>query len=159
MLQAGCQPCLLWLVLSARSERYRHLDSEDEETNDEESSVEIGQFSSCSHRFSKVLQSLLRHPKRWALRLARSCRASVSWLTPERLGIPEFLLLADSLSPPQVYSSSEFLAANSNLSLSSSDRSHSEDKEERWDRHSGDEDRSRLAGTEPRCVLRWGMQC
>ncbi|KFV06105.1 Microtubule-associated serine/threonine-protein kinase 3, partial [Pterocles gutturalis] len=85
-----------------RSERYRHLDSEDEETNDEESSVEIGQFSSCSHRFSKV------------------------------------------------YSSSEFLAANSTLSLSSSDRSHAEDKEERWDRHSGDEDRSRLAGTEPR---------
>uniref|UniRef100_A0A8C3UI01 non-specific serine/threonine protein kinase n=1 Tax=Catharus ustulatus TaxID=91951 RepID=A0A8C3UI01_CATUS len=79
-----------------RSERYRHLDSEDEETNDEESSVEIGQFSSCSHRFSKV------------------------------------------------YSSSEFLAVNSTLSLSSSDRSHCDDKEERWDRHSGDEDRSRL---------------
>uniref|UniRef100_A0A8C3RWG5 non-specific serine/threonine protein kinase n=1 Tax=Chelydra serpentina TaxID=8475 RepID=A0A8C3RWG5_CHESE len=39
-----------------RSERYRHLGSEDEETNDEESSVEIGQFSSCSHRFSKVLE-------------------------------------------------------------------------------------------------------
>uniref|UniRef100_A0A672V4A7 non-specific serine/threonine protein kinase n=1 Tax=Strigops habroptila TaxID=2489341 RepID=A0A672V4A7_STRHB len=38
-----------------RSERYQHLDSEDEETNDEESSVEIGQFSSCSHRFSKAL--------------------------------------------------------------------------------------------------------
>ncbi|XP_064325324.1 microtubule-associated serine/threonine-protein kinase 3 isoform X5 [Phalacrocorax carbo] len=85
-----------------RSERYRHLDSEDEETNDEESSVEIGQFSSCSHRFSKV------------------------------------------------YSSSEFLAAHSNLSLSSSDRSQGEDKEERWDRHSGDEDRGRLAGAEPR---------
>uniref|UniRef100_A0A8B9V5Q3 non-specific serine/threonine protein kinase n=1 Tax=Anas zonorhyncha TaxID=75864 RepID=A0A8B9V5Q3_9AVES len=88
-----------------RSERYRHLDSEDEETNDEESSVEIGQFSSCSHRFSKV------------------------------------------------YSSSEYLATHSNLSLSSSDRSHSEDKEdrgERWDRHSGDEDRSRLSGAEPR---------
>ncbi|XP_023798593.1 microtubule-associated serine/threonine-protein kinase 3 [Cyanistes caeruleus] len=85
-----------------RSERYRHLDSEDEETNDEESSVEIGQFSSCSHRFSKV------------------------------------------------YSSSEFLAVNSALSLSSSERSHCDDKEERWDRHSGDEDRSRPAGTEPR---------
>ncbi|KAM8986845.1 microtubule-associated serine/threonine-protein kinase 3 isoform 3-T3 [Ara ararauna] len=82
-----------------RSERYQHLDSEDEETNDEESSVEIGQFSSCSHRFSKV------------------------------------------------YSSSEFLAVNSNLSVSSSDRSHNEDKE---DRHSGDEDKSRVAGTEPR---------
>uniref|UniRef100_A0A8C9FD23 non-specific serine/threonine protein kinase n=1 Tax=Pavo cristatus TaxID=9049 RepID=A0A8C9FD23_PAVCR len=88
-----------------RSERYRHLDSEDEETNDEESSVEIGQFSSCSHRFSKV------------------------------------------------YSSSEYLATHSNLSLSSSDRSHSEDKEdraERWDRHSGDEDKNRPSGTEPR---------
>ncbi|XP_065555647.1 microtubule-associated serine/threonine-protein kinase 3 isoform X3 [Lathamus discolor] len=82
-----------------RSERYQHLDSEDEETNDEESSVEIGQFSSCSHRFSKV------------------------------------------------YSSSEFLAVNSSLSVSSSDRSHNEDKE---DRHSGDEDKSRLAGPEPR---------
>lgn len=41
-------------LLLARTERYRHVDSEDEETNDEESSVEIGQFSSCSHRFSKV---------------------------------------------------------------------------------------------------------
>ncbi|NWV70209.1 MAST3 kinase, partial [Malurus elegans] len=85
-----------------RSERYRHLDSEDEETNDEESSVEIGQFSSCSHRFSKV------------------------------------------------YSSSEFLAVNSTLSLSSSEKSHCDDKEERWDRHSGDEDKGRPAGAEPR---------
>ncbi|XP_054835784.1 microtubule-associated serine/threonine-protein kinase 3 isoform X2 [Eublepharis macularius] len=40
-----------------RSERYRHLGSEDEETNDEESSLEIRQFSSCSHRFSKVYSS------------------------------------------------------------------------------------------------------
>uniref|UniRef100_A0A7M4FGD2 non-specific serine/threonine protein kinase n=1 Tax=Crocodylus porosus TaxID=8502 RepID=A0A7M4FGD2_CROPO len=82
-----------------RTERYRHLDSEDEETNDEESSVEIGQFSSCSHRFSKV------------------------------------------------YSSSEYLAAHSALSLSSSERSHSEEKEdrpERWDRSSGDEEKSRV---------------
>uniref|UniRef100_A0A803YN73 non-specific serine/threonine protein kinase n=1 Tax=Meleagris gallopavo TaxID=9103 RepID=A0A803YN73_MELGA len=51
-----------------RSERYRHLDSEDEETNDEESSVEIGQFSSCSHRFSKVLGSLL------LMRCVQGCR-------------------------------------------------------------------------------------
>ncbi|XP_048477161.1 microtubule-associated serine/threonine-protein kinase 3-like, partial [Rhincodon typus] len=37
-----------------RSEKYQHLASEeDEDTNDEESSVEIRQFSSCSHRFSK----------------------------------------------------------------------------------------------------------
>ncbi|NXA42432.1 MAST3 kinase, partial [Eudromia elegans] len=93
-----------------RSERYRHLDSEDEETNDEESSVEIGQFSSCSHRFSKV------------------------------------------------YSSSEYLATHSNLSLSSSDRSHSEEKEdrtERWDRSSGDEDRSRPVVPETRRLRSW----
>uniref|UniRef100_A0A3B3BA77 non-specific serine/threonine protein kinase n=1 Tax=Oryzias melastigma TaxID=30732 RepID=A0A3B3BA77_ORYME len=66
-----------------RSDRYHHLASdEDEETNDEESSLEIRQFSSWSHRFSKV------------------------------------------------YSSTEHLATPSNLSFSS-DRSHSEDKEER----------------------------
>ncbi|XP_062251769.1 microtubule-associated serine/threonine-protein kinase 3 isoform X1 [Platichthys flesus] len=68
-----------------RSERYHHLASdEDEETNDEESSLEIRQFSSWSHRFSKV------------------------------------------------YSSTEHLATPSNLSFSS-DRSHSEDKEDRRD--------------------------
>ncbi|KAK2835365.1 hypothetical protein Q5P01_015849 [Channa striata] len=67
-----------------RSERYHHLASdEDEETNDEES-LEIRQFSSWSHRFSKV------------------------------------------------YSSTEHLATPSNLSFSS-DRSHSEDKEDRTD--------------------------
>uniref|UniRef100_A0A8C8GTR9 non-specific serine/threonine protein kinase n=1 Tax=Oncorhynchus tshawytscha TaxID=74940 RepID=A0A8C8GTR9_ONCTS len=38
-----------------RSERYHHLASdEDDETNDEESSLEIRQFSSWSNRFSKV---------------------------------------------------------------------------------------------------------
>uniref|UniRef100_H2T8X5 non-specific serine/threonine protein kinase n=1 Tax=Takifugu rubripes TaxID=31033 RepID=H2T8X5_TAKRU len=38
-----------------RSERYHHLASdEDEETNDEESSLEIRQFASWSHRFSKA---------------------------------------------------------------------------------------------------------
>uniref|UniRef100_A0A3Q1GNS1 non-specific serine/threonine protein kinase n=1 Tax=Acanthochromis polyacanthus TaxID=80966 RepID=A0A3Q1GNS1_9TELE len=68
-----------------RSDRYHHLASdEDEETNDEESSLEIRQFSSWSHRFSKV------------------------------------------------YSSTEHLATPSNLSFSS-DRSHSEDKEDRGD--------------------------
>ncbi|XP_069597013.1 microtubule-associated serine/threonine-protein kinase 3 isoform X3 [Ranitomeya imitator] len=73
-----------------RSERYHHLASEeDDETNDEESSVEIRQFSSCSHRFSKV------------------------------------------------YSSSEHLATQLNLSFSSTERSHSDEKEERtekWER-------------------------
>lgn len=45
----------VFFLLSARSDRYHHLASdEDEETNDEESSLEIRQFSSWSHRFSKV---------------------------------------------------------------------------------------------------------
>lgn len=70
-----------------RSERYHHLASEeDEETNDEETSLEIRQFSSCSHRFSKV------------------------------------------------YGSSEHLATQLNLSFSSTERSHSDEKEERSDR-------------------------
>ncbi|KAG9343262.1 hypothetical protein JZ751_014243 [Albula glossodonta] len=41
-----------------RSERYHHLESdEDDETNDEGSSLELSQFSSWSNRFSKVYSS------------------------------------------------------------------------------------------------------
>ncbi|XP_072517232.1 microtubule-associated serine/threonine-protein kinase 3 isoform X3 [Salminus brasiliensis] len=66
-----------------RSDRYHHLGSdEDDETNDDESSLEIRRFSSWSNRFSKV------------------------------------------------YSSTEYLATPSNLSFSS-DRSHSEEHEDR----------------------------
>ncbi|KAK7944609.1 hypothetical protein WMY93_000337 [Mugilogobius chulae] len=71
-----------------RSDRYCHLGSdEDDETNDDESSLELRQFSSVAHRFSKV------------------------------------------------YSSTEHLSTStpSNHSLSSSDRSHSEEKDDRWD--------------------------
>ncbi|XP_058489067.1 microtubule-associated serine/threonine-protein kinase 3 isoform X3 [Solea solea] len=71
-----------------RSERYCHTGSdEDDETNDDESSLELRQFSSVAHRFSKV------------------------------------------------YSSTEHLSTStpSNQSLSSSERSHSEEKEERWE--------------------------
>uniref|UniRef100_A0A3B3UNN9 non-specific serine/threonine protein kinase n=1 Tax=Poecilia latipinna TaxID=48699 RepID=A0A3B3UNN9_9TELE len=71
----------------SRSERYCHLGSDDDETNDDESSLELRQFSSVAHRFSKV------------------------------------------------YSSTEHLSTStpSNQSLSSSERSHSEEKEDRWD--------------------------
>ncbi|XP_028328235.1 LOW QUALITY PROTEIN: microtubule-associated serine/threonine-protein kinase 3 [Gouania willdenowi] len=71
-----------------RAERYSHLGSDDDdETNDDESSLELRQFSSVAHRFSKV------------------------------------------------YSSTEHLSTStpSNQSLSSSERSHSEEKEERWE--------------------------
>lgn len=40
---------------TARSERYCHMGSDDDdETNDDESSLELRQFSSVAHRFSKV---------------------------------------------------------------------------------------------------------
>lgn len=40
---------------TARSERYGHLGSDDDdETNDDESYAELRQFSSVAHRFSKV---------------------------------------------------------------------------------------------------------
>ncbi|KAI5615668.1 microtubule-associated serine/threonine-protein kinase 4 isoform X4 [Silurus asotus] len=42
-----------------RSERYHHLETEEEEdTNDEDFNVDLRQFSSSSHRFSKVYSSL-----------------------------------------------------------------------------------------------------
>uniref|UniRef100_A0AAQ4Q053 non-specific serine/threonine protein kinase n=1 Tax=Gasterosteus aculeatus aculeatus TaxID=481459 RepID=A0AAQ4Q053_GASAC len=56
-----------------RSERYHHLASdEDEETNDEESSLEIRQFSSWSHRFSKVRPTCWNTSfKEWSAPLVR----------------------------------------------------------------------------------------
>lgn len=43
---------------AARSEKYHHMETEEEEdTNDEDFTVEIRQFSSCSHRFSKVSEA------------------------------------------------------------------------------------------------------
>ncbi|XP_045650191.1 microtubule-associated serine/threonine-protein kinase 4 isoform X7 [Ursus americanus] len=44
-----------------RSEKYHHMETEEEDdTNDEDFNVEIRQFSSCSHRFSKVFSSVDR---------------------------------------------------------------------------------------------------
>ncbi|KAM9283604.1 microtubule-associated serine/threonine-protein kinase 2 isoform 3-T3 [Morus bassanus] len=45
---------------TARSERYQHLDSEEEEDTNDDDHVEIRQFSSCSPRFSKVYSSMER---------------------------------------------------------------------------------------------------
>ncbi|XP_058536603.1 microtubule-associated serine/threonine-protein kinase 2 isoform X2 [Ochotona princeps] len=43
-----------------RSERYHHVDSEDEEEVSEDGCLEIRQFSSCSPRFNKVYSSMER---------------------------------------------------------------------------------------------------
>lgn len=45
--------CLCYLT-SARSDRYHHVDSEEEDDTNDDEHVEIRQFSSCSPRFSKV---------------------------------------------------------------------------------------------------------
>uniref|UniRef100_A0A803TPM9 non-specific serine/threonine protein kinase n=1 Tax=Anolis carolinensis TaxID=28377 RepID=A0A803TPM9_ANOCA len=42
-----------------RTERYQHLDSEEEEDTNDDDRVEIRQFSSCSPRFSKVCADIL----------------------------------------------------------------------------------------------------
>lgn len=45
----------LFFLFVARSEKYHHMETEEEDdTNDEDFNLEIRQFSSCSHRFSKV---------------------------------------------------------------------------------------------------------
>uniref|UniRef100_A0A8C0V3W2 non-specific serine/threonine protein kinase n=1 Tax=Cyanistes caeruleus TaxID=156563 RepID=A0A8C0V3W2_CYACU len=46
--------------VESRSERYQHLDSEEEEDTNDDDHVEIRQFSSCSPRFSKVYSSMER---------------------------------------------------------------------------------------------------
>ncbi|KAG8436979.1 hypothetical protein GDO86_007893 [Hymenochirus boettgeri] len=43
-----------------RSERYQHMESEEEEDTNDEDRLEIRQFSSCSPRFSKVYSSMER---------------------------------------------------------------------------------------------------
>ncbi|XP_039591127.1 microtubule-associated serine/threonine-protein kinase 2 isoform X1 [Polypterus senegalus] len=43
-----------------RSDRYHHVDSEEEDDTNDEEHVEIRQFSSCSPRFSKVYSSMER---------------------------------------------------------------------------------------------------
>uniref|UniRef100_A0AAQ6IMZ3 non-specific serine/threonine protein kinase n=1 Tax=Anabas testudineus TaxID=64144 RepID=A0AAQ6IMZ3_ANATE len=45
-----------------RSERYHHLETEEDDTNDEDFNVELRQFSSCSHRFSKSPDSSSHTP-------------------------------------------------------------------------------------------------
>lgn len=63
----------------ARSDRYHHLDSEDEEDTNDDDHVEIRQFSSCSPRFSKVR----------AERERKSCKNTI--LRPKLLSINDIL--------------------------------------------------------------------
>uniref|UniRef100_G3TIG7 non-specific serine/threonine protein kinase n=1 Tax=Loxodonta africana TaxID=9785 RepID=G3TIG7_LOXAF len=56
-----------------RSEKYHHMETEEEDdTNDEDFTVEIRQFSSCSHRFSKVFSSIDRITQKQQLSTSNS---------------------------------------------------------------------------------------
>lgn len=51
---------------------------EEDDTNDEDFTVEIRQFSSCSHRFSKVSEMEHQHAESW-----EDC----PWLVPSSAGL------------------------------------------------------------------------
>lgn len=53
-INTPCTDEMCHILFTARSERYQHLDSEEEEDTNDDDHVEIRQFSSCSPRFSKV---------------------------------------------------------------------------------------------------------
>ncbi|XP_057565576.1 microtubule-associated serine/threonine-protein kinase 3 isoform X3 [Hippopotamus amphibius kiboko] len=152
-----------------RSERYRHLGSEDDETNDEESSTEIPQFSSCSHRFSKYCFCfvLVFWPRgMWDLssptrdQTCTPClgRSSLNQKTAREVLLLLFLIASHEtarevplllfLIASQVYSSSEFLAAQPTPTFA--ERSFSEDREEGWERSSEVDYGRRLSTTEVR---------
>lgn len=54
VINTPCTDEMCHVLFTARSERYQHLDSEEEEDTNDDDHVEIRQFSSCSPRFSKV---------------------------------------------------------------------------------------------------------
>uniref|UniRef100_A0A3B3W2M1 non-specific serine/threonine protein kinase n=1 Tax=Poecilia latipinna TaxID=48699 RepID=A0A3B3W2M1_9TELE len=90
-----------------RSDRYHHLASdEDEETNDEESSLEIRQFSSWSHRFSKV-KTAMSNIKNKQLKRLSFVSKNTPWIQNSKVGVtvdctvipdPPYPLWAISLS-------------------------------------------------------------
>ncbi|XP_057404188.1 microtubule-associated serine/threonine-protein kinase 2 isoform X4 [Balaenoptera acutorostrata] len=103
-----------------RSERYHHIDSEDEEEVSEDGYLEIRQFSSCSPRFSKALRILFAPWEVWSL------------------GVPAGLLC------PQVYSSMERLSLLEERRMPPpTKRSLSEEKEDRSDSLAGLRSRER----------------
>uniref|UniRef100_A0A8C8D3V8 non-specific serine/threonine protein kinase n=1 Tax=Oncorhynchus tshawytscha TaxID=74940 RepID=A0A8C8D3V8_ONCTS len=67
-----------------RSDRYHHLETEEEEdTNDEDFNVELRQFSSCSHRFSKVCSLSFYRSVAVSLTLSVSHKAFTQGITAQ----------------------------------------------------------------------------
>uniref|UniRef100_A0A3Q1IU32 non-specific serine/threonine protein kinase n=1 Tax=Anabas testudineus TaxID=64144 RepID=A0A3Q1IU32_ANATE len=111
-----------------RSERYHHLASdEDEETNDEESSLEIRQFASWSHRFSKVG--------------ARCAGKRKLWVFFQLIYLSNWSVVACSLRPRASSSSSQSERSPSPLVMSST---HSLETMPRFALSTDDEGRSNL---------------
>uniref|UniRef100_A0A8C8D3Z9 non-specific serine/threonine protein kinase n=1 Tax=Oncorhynchus tshawytscha TaxID=74940 RepID=A0A8C8D3Z9_ONCTS len=80
-----------------RSDRYHHLETEEEEdTNDEDFNVELRQFSSCSHRFSKVCSLSFYRSVAVSLTLSVSHKAFTQGITAHIFGVSP---LASPISP------------------------------------------------------------
>uniref|UniRef100_A0A9J7YHL0 non-specific serine/threonine protein kinase n=1 Tax=Cyprinus carpio carpio TaxID=630221 RepID=A0A9J7YHL0_CYPCA len=98
-----------------RSDRYHHLETEEEEdTNDEDFNVELRQFSSSSHRFSKVSCVSL-----FPLTLFNSCSVVTCCST---VPVSQFINIRFDLSPlfpPDVFGVSPLASPISPYSLSS----------------------------------------
>uniref|UniRef100_A0A4W5MJQ2 non-specific serine/threonine protein kinase n=1 Tax=Hucho hucho TaxID=62062 RepID=A0A4W5MJQ2_9TELE len=79
-----------------RSDRYHHLETEEEEdTNDEDFNVELRQFSSCSHRFSKVCSlSFTRSISLHSLSRSSDTESTSMGLRPPGL-LPKFAISAE----------------------------------------------------------------
>uniref|UniRef100_H2TMP5 non-specific serine/threonine protein kinase n=1 Tax=Takifugu rubripes TaxID=31033 RepID=H2TMP5_TAKRU len=107
-----------------RSERYCHLGSDDDdETNDDESSLELRQFSSVAHRFSKVcfflayVETHVRSPRfEIFMRSFLSCTLQVGILSPGD-GYRHLLRPRASSSSSQSERSASPLVMNSTQSL------------------------------------------
>ncbi|XP_026964426.1 microtubule-associated serine/threonine-protein kinase 2 isoform X3 [Sagmatias obliquidens] len=72
-----------------RSERYHHMDSEDEEEVSEDGYLEIRQFSSCSPRFSKALRILFAPWEVWSLGVLAGLLCPQVYSSMERLSLLE----------------------------------------------------------------------
>ncbi|KAK1803044.1 hypothetical protein P4O66_021566, partial [Electrophorus voltai] len=80
-----------------RSERYRHINSYDEDDTNDDEPVEIRQFSSCSPRFSKARTSISLPPSRFrppplsTISIPGALKCDLVWFLSQVLGDMRFL--------------------------------------------------------------------
>uniref|UniRef100_A0A8C7F6Y2 non-specific serine/threonine protein kinase n=1 Tax=Oncorhynchus kisutch TaxID=8019 RepID=A0A8C7F6Y2_ONCKI len=80
-----------------RSDRYHHMDSEDEDDTNDDDHLEMRQFSSCSPRFSKV-----NHARTYTYTHSHTTATTANVITPlrKRLSVSESSHTESDSSPP-----------------------------------------------------------